>query len=512
VERQSFWTDSALLTGARWAGSMIGVGVPLVLVRVLTPEAFGVYKQIFLLLATLLVLCRLGLPASLLYFVPRSRNRAGQLIVQSALILGVLGLFAAALILVGRDSLGGILAHGALRSYLPALALIVVLAIPGSLTDTLFLAATGARVASLAVVAFDLCRSVLVIAAAVALRTLEGVLGAVVVFEAVRLGAVVAYVARVRSAGEAERPTRESLRAQLAYALPFAAASLVGMVRDQAHAYYVAGSATAAVFAIYAIGTLNVPATGQLVQSVSEVMLVRASRAPDAQRQATLTAAWDDAVLGLAHLLLPVWAFVLVLAPLIVETLFGAAYGPASAILRVYITLVPLRMLPLPGLLRATADTRALLRSDLLSVAAVAAVLGLAGPRWGTLAAASSVVAGYGLFAAATSVVAARRLGRPLRRLYPVRRLVLCAAIALAAASVAAFLSALVPGLLRLPVAALVMGVAVIAAYVGFGLIQPSALAGARDRLLAFLGRVRAPVVTQPRTVPGPRPPEVGEA
>ena len=61
------------------------------LARLLTPEAFGTYKQFFLIAATLQLTGQLGLTQSLYYFLPRGGKERGAYVAQTFLSLAVLG-------------------------------------------------------------------------------------------------------------------------------------------------------------------------------------------------------------------------------------------------------------------------------------------------------------------------------------------------------------------------------------------------------------------------------------
>src|SRR6201985_3614168 len=90
--------QSAPLVCSRVLSAALTFALPLVLARLLAPEAFGTYKQFFLIIATLQLTGQLGLTQSLYYFMPRGGRERGAFVSQSFLSLTVLGvLFGAAL-------------------------------------------------------------------------------------------------------------------------------------------------------------------------------------------------------------------------------------------------------------------------------------------------------------------------------------------------------------------------------------------------------------------------------
>ena len=83
---------------ARLCSAALTFGLPLVLVRLLEPDAFGTYKQFFLVWQTLLLVGQLGLTQSLYYFLPRGGEERGAYLTHTLVALSGLGaLFGAAL-------------------------------------------------------------------------------------------------------------------------------------------------------------------------------------------------------------------------------------------------------------------------------------------------------------------------------------------------------------------------------------------------------------------------------
>src|SRR5436190_1930104 len=78
--------QSILMTAVRVLRTVLTIGIPVVLVRVLDQSTFGAYKQIGLISMVALGVLGLGLPASLFYFVPRLSERSQTFVVQTAVV------------------------------------------------------------------------------------------------------------------------------------------------------------------------------------------------------------------------------------------------------------------------------------------------------------------------------------------------------------------------------------------------------------------------------------------
>lgn len=111
-QERSLAVQSVILTGARAAGFVLTFAIPLVLVRIFSQDEFGVYKQVFLISATLVPICNLGLNASLFYFVPRDGGRGQRFVHQALALLSLAGAAAGLALVVAGDVVAAALAGG----------------------------------------------------------------------------------------------------------------------------------------------------------------------------------------------------------------------------------------------------------------------------------------------------------------------------------------------------------------------------------------------------------------
>jgi hypothetical protein len=78
VRRESsIFGPTLLLIGGRGIAVAVTFVVPLVLARILGPDAFGTYRQLLLIFTTVYGVAQLGMAESLFYFIPSDPRRAG---------------------------------------------------------------------------------------------------------------------------------------------------------------------------------------------------------------------------------------------------------------------------------------------------------------------------------------------------------------------------------------------------------------------------------------------------
>ncbi len=371
---ESLAVQSIILTGARVAGFVFTFAIPLVLVRVFDQATFGDYKQLFLIAGTAIPILSVGLWASIFYFVPRDEGEGQRYVFQAIGLLTLTGGIAGAGLALGAEQISDFFAAPHLADYLPLLGLYVLLATPAGLVMSVPVADRRPVAAGLTIVGIDMLRATFIIGVALLVGTLRSVVWAAIAIAIVQGTWLLLYL-QFRRSGAPRRANVGDMRSQLRYSLPFALAVLFEIGLARFHEYFVAAHASSAEFAIYAVGILQIPLVAWLVQSVVEVMLVRSASAHEAGDRKELRRVWLMAVERLAVVLFPCWAAAELLGTDLIGILFGTSYLPAVPIFRAFLFLILLMIVVDHGVLRATGDTRYLLKASAagfaVSVAAV---------------------------------------------------------------------------------------------------------------------------------------------
>ncbi len=441
-------SHSLWVTGARVIGAAVTMAIPLVLVRVLDQATFGMYKELFLVGATAVTVLQVGVPASLYYFVPREEDRSQQFLVQSFVLLLLLGAGAAGA-MISLEPLLTSFFDAPLGPYVGWLGLYTALALPASLLKVAPNVDRRARLAALVVAASDALRGLVIVGAAAATGTLTGVLVASCAVMGLQVLGVTGYLAwRGRATGWSLDPAL--LRKQMKYALPFAAAIVVGLARDRLHSYVVAASFGTAQFAVYSVATIRLPFIGKLQQTVGEVSILDNSEHFAEGRPEEMRAVWHRATYALALVLLPIFALAEIYAGDAIRVFFGADYASAAPIFRVYAVKIPILILLSSAMLRATADLKVMLGADALSLGVTVGVLFLLVEPLGPLGAVVSLIVGRAAFALFAARRVLRRLGVPLGRFLRWGRMAAVLAVAATAAGGSAALLAAAPTPVRL--------------------------------------------------------------
>jgi O-antigen/teichoic acid export membrane protein len=346
---------SGPLVGGRVASAALTFALPLVLARLLTPEAFGTYKQFFLIVMTLQLTGQLGLTQSLYYFMPRGGRDRGSYVAQTFLSLAVLGAFFGVGLWFAAPLLGRWLGDGALAQLRGPLALMGGLQLAAASLESAVMSEGRIGVAALAYVLSDGVRAAALVIGARFFGP-AGLFWAAAVTSGLRVLACAGLV--TGGTVPFRRPKRTLFKQQLAYALPFAGASYLYVAQRYFSQYAVSASFDAATFALFAVASFHMPVVDIVFTPLADVMMVHIGKAHhDGDTQAAW-AAWNDTVQKLAALLFPAAMGAFLFGPLVLPLLFTHKYDGSVPLFLIVTLEIPLWVLPLDALLRAWGDTR----------------------------------------------------------------------------------------------------------------------------------------------------------
>jgi O-antigen/teichoic acid export membrane protein len=428
----SLGNRAAILTLSRLANYGLLLISPLILVRLLTVEQFGRYREFLLYAAVLQSLAAFSINDSVLYCIPAHPHSRWRTVRQTAVLIACTSLLTVAA-LAAIDRASGGRAVGTLL--LPLCAF--TLASANLDFWDFFWVATNRPGLVFAYSSVRLGARVIVATVAAALmHDVRAIIWALVGLEALRLIAAAAVMAAAdRAATEPKLP--EPWREQLRYCVPSGTASILSMLNRNLSSLAVAKVLGAVALAQYTIGQYAQPAIVTLRNSVSAVVLpemVRRERDASGERLEL----WQRATVVNTIVLLPVVALVLRYASPLVGTVFGAAYLPAAVLLRIFMLVVVRACVDFAPALRAVNRTRPLVESSIASIAACALLLYLLVPTYG----AAGAMAAFALCTLVDSAWLARatlrHYGVSLGELLPWSSLGKVAAAALIAAAVLA--------------------------------------------------------------------------
>jgi len=363
---------TAILTLSRLASYGLMLISPIFLVRLLTVEDFGRYREFLLYASILQAFAQFSINDSLLYCVPANPRSPWRLARQTALLTVCSSLLVVLVLTVIDSSSDGRFVHG----YLLPLAAYTLLSVNLDFWEYFWLARGRAQPVFFYSAGRLALRVLVVVSVAAMTRDFRVVIWSLVALEGARfLAAAVALLVFDRS--PQEPVLAEPWRDQLRFCLPSGTASVLAMLNRNISNVLVARMLGAVALAQYAIGRFGEPVVATVRNSISAVILpemVRKDRANAAN--GTAIALWQKATVVNAIMLFPVVVLVARYAEPLVTMVFGTSYASAALVMQLYMLVVVRECFDFAPALRAVNRTRPLVESNVAGlVAGTAAML-----------------------------------------------------------------------------------------------------------------------------------------
>jgi O-antigen/teichoic acid export membrane protein len=346
---QAFW-----LLLAKTLAFMFAFALPVLLTRNLSQSEYGLFKQVFLIITTAVALLPLGFGLSAYYYIPRdnSEARRGQVVFNILLFNLFMGALACLALIFWPGVIGRIFNDPAVASYSSLVGVVILFWLFSSFLETVAVANQELRLATIFIIAGQLTRTVLLLAAAIVFDSVLALVYAALIHGVLQSAALIWYVA-TRFKGFYRAFDWSLTVKQVAYALPFGLAGLLYTIQTDLHNYFVSNRFSAATFAIYSIGVAQIPLVGIVRESVSSVILPRISYLQEQSREREIVVLLANATRKLAVVFLPVYAFLMVTGPEFLTVMFTSAYASSWPIFAINLTLLPLSLLEVDAVARA---------------------------------------------------------------------------------------------------------------------------------------------------------------
>jgi O-antigen/teichoic acid export membrane protein len=358
---------------------------PMILVRLLSVEDFGRYREFLLYVGLLATLASFGINSSLLRFVPGDARTGWRFVNQAVLMTFV----SSVVVTSGLVILNALFDGKLVGEYAIPVALYVLFYVNIDFWEPFFLAEKR----SFAVLRYTtgrlVARIVVVTTTAALTRDIQTIIVALISLEALRLLiSAVSWRVRARSIEVTEQTRwREHLR----YAVPFGSALIVTTLNKSLGALFVAKMLGPVALAHYAIGTYLQPVVSVIRNSLSDVVLPEMiSRERNSQTDQLQL--WKRTTVVTAILLIAAGVLLGRFADFLVTTLFSDAYRPAVVIFQLYLLVFLREALDFGIPLRAVDQTASILHSTLIAIAINAALMLVFTPLWGALGAVVALV------------------------------------------------------------------------------------------------------------------------
>ena len=170
ADRESLTWRVSWLTFAKTVGFAFSIALPLLLVRRMDREEYGLYKQAFLMVTTAMTVLPLGVPMSAFYFLPRESTRRRETVLNIVLFHVAMGALACGALVLYPSILTAIFHDTRLAPYSAWIGVTILFWITGAFLDIVPVANDEVRLASAFIIGIQASRALIFVGAAVAFR------------------------------------------------------------------------------------------------------------------------------------------------------------------------------------------------------------------------------------------------------------------------------------------------------------------------------------------------------
>ncbi len=334
-------TQNAGLVGiSKMVNILALLAASMILTRLLSRAEYGNYEQVWLIYNSFLPLAGYGLSSSVYFFSAKEDKGA----VYSAAVVAssVIGVFAGIVLAVFAPLFARWFGADSLTVYIRIIAVYTVLASPSLLFESVFV--TERRVGLLLAgnVALALLFAGSIFASALVFHSLTIVFISIAVVGGVKSAYLIFYMLKARRA--ARKSLSPLMKTQLLYALPIFVSSIAGTISKQVDRYLVSFLLTPDKFAIYAIGSKELPMIAVITGSASAILFPVFSELNETGGQERFLEIWKNSISKTGFFLLPLMVFLLFAANDFMGFFFGQKYVVSAGVFRIFLLLLPLRL------------------------------------------------------------------------------------------------------------------------------------------------------------------------
>jgi O-antigen/teichoic acid export membrane protein len=464
--------------------TLIGIA----LARILTQGDYGSYRQLFLIYATFSTLLLLGIPQSVLYFLPRANTEAEQklIITRTLNLITMLAFVFSSALVIFRAQIAVLFNNPELETLLVIYGVYPLFVFVTQLFSSIMLGMKRTdRVAKFTLFCIC-CDVVIVLGAALIFRSLLYIVSGVMISALLQW-----FYAQfqLRRYTEVFHFDREGLRAQLRYSIPLGLSSIIGMLSVQLDKIVISGYFNPEQFAVFSIGAMELPFIGIMTNSVNSVLLPALS---SKQSLADSVALYRATIRKNALIIFPIAIYCFVFAGDILTFLYSNLYSGSTPYFRIYLFTIILRVASYGILFQAFNKTKVILYISVLTLITnlglnlfLVRQLGMMGPAIATVAVSYLGVVIY-------LILIPSMIKIHLRELFPLLALAKTMAASLASGLIVYYASSILVGtVFRLGVGFAIFGASYYLSGRLFGALLPYDLNLAQTFILGLLRKAR---------------------
>lgn len=328
--------------------------------RWLSKNDYATIRQTFLAYEFIAPVLMLGLPTALYFFFPKEENKRGVVIDNISLLFLTGCIFSIFLLCGGYHLIARRFDNPDLLETLPWLIPYPLIIMPTAGLAAILVLQNKTK--SLAVYNVVLSLTVTLSGIWAVLATHSYFAPVIVrVFVPILFIPVALFLMLSGNPGSTRWPCRASMLSMARYSLPLGAATILGQLTLQFHGIIVSSICTPDEFAVYINGATQIPIVGIVTGSIATVILAEMSSFCAKGDKPAALELFRKASIKSACILFPVTCFLFVTATQFITLLYSDKYEASVTPFRIYLLILPIRIVVYGSALMALGLTRAIL-------------------------------------------------------------------------------------------------------------------------------------------------------
>ena len=276
-KKKSLKVQSAWLLFAKIVSFGLSMLFPFLLVRILSQDKVGEYRQVFQVVSNAIVILSFGFGMSAYYFLARDKAKHASTILNILLFNFVIGGLACLVLFLYPQLIGNIFKSETITQLTPKVGVVIWIWMFSTFLEIVAIANQEAQLATGFIIFAQFSKMVLMVSAVVLFSTVEAFVNAAIIQGSIQTIILFFYLSS-RFPRFWKSFDAKFFREQLIYAVPFGCVGLLWIVQTDVHNYFIGYRFNDAEYAVYAIGCFDLPLLSVLYESVSAVTRKRGGR------------------------------------------------------------------------------------------------------------------------------------------------------------------------------------------------------------------------------------------
>ena len=351
-QKKSLRSQSAWLMFAKVTGFVLSSLLPFLVVRFLTKDKVGVYRQTFQVIVNAVAILPLGFSMSAYYFLNRETTRRKAAVFNILIFNFAVGGLACLGLYLFPNFLGTLFSSDEMTRLAPKIGVVIWLWIFSTFLEVVAIANQEARTATVFIILAQLTKTILMAGAVILFASVESFVYAAMIQAALQTVILLGYL-NSRFPRFWREFDLQFFREQAYYALPFGLVGLLWTLQTDIHNYFVGHRYSDAEYAIYAYGCFQLPLFAILMESTAAVLIPRMSELQLKDDKREMIALTARAMQKLSFFYFPAYAFLLITAQVFITTLFTENFAASVPIFIINLTLLPFDIWVVDPIVRA---------------------------------------------------------------------------------------------------------------------------------------------------------------